>query len=105
MRFERRDIVSPRHGVQRKRPEAGGWASVSTIDSYGQPNRSAGQPARPFLVYSPGRSKVEYRPLTFRPQIVGQHCCTAVQLGAFLAGKALARVKNSGQHGSISLAE
>jgi len=48
------------------------------------------------------RSKVEYPPRSFHPQTAGQHCCTAVQLGAFLAGMALARAENSGQHGLIS---
>src|SRR3954454_4087129 len=43
--------------------------------------------------------------LAHPPVNAGQHCCTAAQLGAFLAGMALARVENSGQHGSISPAE
>src|SRR4051812_26694373 len=63
------------------------------------------QPAGAFPHYSPRPSKVECRRHASCPQIVGQHCCTAVQLGAFLAGMALARVENSGQHGSIGPAE
>src|SRR5882762_64956 len=37
MRFERRGTVSPRHGVRRKRPEAGATRSGPAIDRYGQP--------------------------------------------------------------------
>src|SRR5882757_8120586 len=37
MRFERPAAVSPRHGVRRKRPEAGATRSHPAIDRYAQP--------------------------------------------------------------------
>src|SRR3954454_66773 len=47
MRFERPTAVSPRGGVQRKRPEAGGGAPASPIGGYGQSKSAAAAPVLP----------------------------------------------------------